>query len=452
MNILSHVRRWAYIFTIGAMILAASGFIPVTAARADSSCGATYTVQRGDYLSLIARKCGVSYSALIQANPQITKPSLIFPGQVINIPTGGAPSPAPLGSYTVQQGDTLSSIAQKFTVTTQTLRTVNPQIGSQVSPGQQIAIPQRISFSTGTTASVTTGDLPANSTRYYVFSALANQVFELNLDATAQITLDVQGADGTVIKSGLTKGSGFRGALPASQEYILILKSGSQAASFTINLAIPARISFAPGSTSATVKGTIPVNLTQYYILKAQANQTMQVSVTPQNLRMSIYGVDGTVLSSGMGQVAAFNGTLPVTEDYIIALSAQAGQSASFSMMVTIPAAPIPGTGGTTAGYTVKSGDTLSAIARTFGTTVTILLRANPQITNANLLIPGQVLYLPGNLITTSTGQKIYIVKPGDTLSAIAVTFGTTLSRLLQVNTQITNTSLILPGQRIVIP
>jgi LysM repeat protein len=430
------------------MILAAFGFVSVPAASADSSCGATYIVQAGDYLSLIARKCGVSFSALVQANPQISNLSRIFPGQVINIPTGATP----VGSYTVQQGDTLSSIAQKFNVTTQTLRTINPQIGSQVSAGQQIVIPQRISFSTGATASVITGDLSANSTRYFVFSAMASQVFELNLSPNAQVTLTVQGANGTVVKSGITGGSVFRGTLPTSQEYILILKSGSQSTSFNINLAIPARISFAPGGTSATVKGTIPVNLTQYYILKAQASQTMQVSVTPQNLRMSIYGVDGTVLSSGMGQVAAFNGTLPVSQDYIIALSAQAGQSASFSMTVTIPATPIPGTGSSNVGYTVKSGDTLSAIARTFGTTVTILLRANPQITNANLLVPGQVVYLPGNLITTSTGQKIYIVKPGDTLSAIAATFGTTLSKLLQANTQITNTSLIFPGQRIVIP
>jgi nucleoid-associated protein YgaU len=46
----------------------------------------TYIVQRGDTLSGIARRFGVSLTALERANPQIADPNRIFPGQVINIP------------------------------------------------------------------------------------------------------------------------------------------------------------------------------------------------------------------------------------------------------------------------------------------------------------------------------------------------------------------------------
>lgn len=46
----------------------------------------TYVVQRGDTLSGIARRFGVSLSDLAEANPHITDPDSIFPGQVINIP------------------------------------------------------------------------------------------------------------------------------------------------------------------------------------------------------------------------------------------------------------------------------------------------------------------------------------------------------------------------------
>ncbi len=46
----------------------------------------TYVVQRGDTLSGIARQFGVSLSDLEEANPQITDPNRISPGQVINIP------------------------------------------------------------------------------------------------------------------------------------------------------------------------------------------------------------------------------------------------------------------------------------------------------------------------------------------------------------------------------
>ena len=48
--------------------------------------GKTYTVEFGDSLDSIAGKFGVSVEALEAANPQITDPNLIFPGEVINIP------------------------------------------------------------------------------------------------------------------------------------------------------------------------------------------------------------------------------------------------------------------------------------------------------------------------------------------------------------------------------
>lgn len=52
----------------------------------------TYTVQPGDTLSSIAQQFGVTLATLEAANPQITDPDLIYPGQVITIPT---PTPSP---------------------------------------------------------------------------------------------------------------------------------------------------------------------------------------------------------------------------------------------------------------------------------------------------------------------------------------------------------------------
>lgn len=46
--------------------------------------------------------------------------------------------------------------------------------------------------------------------------------------------------------------------------------------------------------------------------------------------------------------------------------------------------------------YTVKKGDTLSAIAKKYGTTVEAILKANPQIKNANLIKVGEVIRIPG--------------------------------------------------------
>lgn len=50
------------------------------------ACGPTYVVQPGDWLARIARRCGTSVEALLAANPQITDPGLVRPGQVLQIP------------------------------------------------------------------------------------------------------------------------------------------------------------------------------------------------------------------------------------------------------------------------------------------------------------------------------------------------------------------------------
>lgn len=54
---------------------------------------------------------------------------------------------------------------------------------------------------------------------------------------------------------------------------------------------------------------------------------------------------------------------------------------------------PQPPPGGTTT-YVVRPGDTLSSIARAFGTTVSAIVAAN-NIANPNLIYPGQVLVIP---------------------------------------------------------
>ncbi len=113
-----------------------------------------------------------------------------------------------------------------------------------------------------------------------------------------------------------------------------------QSTQFTLNVDIPARISFAVGATSDSVRGTLAAYASQYYVLRALKGQQLKISVSPQdeNMRLVIYGFDGSVLRSGMSSGApTFNGTLPSSQDYIVVLTAS-DQAVSYTMNVTIPA------------------------------------------------------------------------------------------------------------------
>ena len=104
--------------------------------------------------------------------------------------------------------------------------------------------------------------------------------------------------------------------------------------------------------------------------------------------------------------------------------------------------------------YTIRSGDTLSAIASRYGTTVAKLASAN-GIKNPNLIYAGNKLTIPGQAAakpaSNQTSAFEYTVRSGDTLSAIASRYGTTVAKLASTN-NIKNPNLIYPGQRLVLP
>lgn len=73
--------------------------------------------------------------------------------------------------------------------------------------------------------------------------------------------------------------------------------------------------------------------------------------------------------------------------------------------------------------YKVKSGDTLSQIAKNMGTTLKALMAANPQIKNANKIKPGQSIKTPTKTTTKTTpgttiisvfGKDVEVKKKGD--------------------------------------
>ena len=151
-NLFSY-RNILAIVVASAVLLATFGL--TSAAAAQSSCGAMYIVQRGDYLIKIARTCNVSYSDLLKANAVITNPSLVYPGRVLNIPV-------------------------------------------------------RIQFAAGGTSAIDQGHLAANSKQVYLINIGAGFTLDASLSGPAGLTMAIKGADGSTIQSP-SANSTFRG-------------------------------------------------------------------------------------------------------------------------------------------------------------------------------------------------------------------------------------------------
>lgn len=95
--------------------------ISVSSAPIQAPATSTYTVQSGDTLSSIAAKFGTNYQALASLNG-ISNPNLIYVGQVLRV-NGSANA----GSvyYTVRAGDNLSAIASRYGTSYQSIASLN---------------------------------------------------------------------------------------------------------------------------------------------------------------------------------------------------------------------------------------------------------------------------------------------------------------------------------------
>ena len=96
----------------------------------------SYTVRRGDSLSVIALRFGVSLANLKSSNSLSS--DTIHIGQLLTIP-GGMTSVSE--EHTIRSGETLSEIAQQYRISLANLRQANKLSGDRIRVGQVLKIP-----------------------------------------------------------------------------------------------------------------------------------------------------------------------------------------------------------------------------------------------------------------------------------------------------------------------
>ncbi len=119
---------------------------------APATAATEYKVLKGDNYTTIARKFHTTTKALTDANPGVD-PAKLQIGQTLHIPapstatTAGAATPtgdaavAGEQTYSVQSGDTLIKIADKFKVTVRAIRSANNLTTDRIRVGQKLKIP-----------------------------------------------------------------------------------------------------------------------------------------------------------------------------------------------------------------------------------------------------------------------------------------------------------------------
>lgn len=97
----------------------------------------TYTIETGDTLWAIAQRYNTTVSNILAFN-SVSDPDVIYPGQEIIIPE----SPPEAIIYTVQEDDTLYSIAQEYGTQVDTIVEFNyisdPNL---IQPNQKLVVP-----------------------------------------------------------------------------------------------------------------------------------------------------------------------------------------------------------------------------------------------------------------------------------------------------------------------
>ena len=134
-------------------------------ALAGSAATGSYTVQRGDTLSEIALRHGVTTGSISAANG-LADPDRVIAGRTLQIPGAGGPAAAAAassgGGYTVRRGDTLSGIAVRHGVSTSALAAANGIADrDRVIAGRTLRIPGGGAAAAPGAASTTAAGLPA---------------------------------------------------------------------------------------------------------------------------------------------------------------------------------------------------------------------------------------------------------------------------------------------------
>ena len=326
-----------------------------TAVNADS----IHRVVKNDTVWALSQKFGVSIKSIEQLNHIDQNTNMIYVGQDLQIPNKDAQAPKNnTHTYTVQSGDSLWAIAQKFNTSVDHLKQLNGLTSNLIYVGQTLKVDGQASAQpakAATPAPAKTVAQPVQQQAPVTKASVASstqkaapvqQAQQPSVQSTVKSTPAVQS---TVKQTPVA--SSVSSAAPAS--------SATQAQPATSSVAT-SKVALAVSSSSATT-----VSSSQAPVSSSASSASVSSSSASQQ----------TVASSSSSQTS-------------VASSVSSAAPASSVSSQSSSKQPVIAANHTTA--TVKSGDSLYTIAQEYGVSVASLREANPNLGNS--LIVGQSL------------------------------------------------------------
>ena len=321
-----------------------------------SAQAATYRVRPGDSLFVIGQRLGVSEGALRAANPRLNRAGTLYAGQVLQLPSRG---------YVVKRGDTLARIAQRSKIPERVWRQSNPQIGRSgaLSVGQVLRRPP---------ASAVRPSVPAGGYRVKAGDSLALIALRSKIpervwrQSNPQINRAGTLAVGQVLRR--PPASAVRPSVPAGGYRV---KAGDSLALIALRSKIPERV-WRQSNPQIGRSGALSVG----QILRRPPASAVRPSAPARaSAPVTTYRVrPGDTLSRISGRLGVPLATLKAANPGVRSDRLLVGQ-----VLRLRPKAPESALVNPARRYRVQPGDTLYAIARRTGVSVTTLRRANPQ-------------------------------------------------------------------------
>ena len=331
-----------------------------TAVNADS----IHHVVKNDTVWALSQKFGVSIKSIEQLNHIDQNTNMIYVGQDLQIPNKDAQAPKNnTHTYTVQSGDSLWAIAQKFNTSVDHLKQLNGLTSNLIYVGQTLKVDGQAVAQPAKAAT----PAPAKTVAQPVQQQAP--VAKASVASTTQKAAPVQQAQQPSAQSTVK-------STPAVQSTVkqapVVSSVSSQAPALSATQIQPATSSVATSKVAPAVTSSsaTTVSSSQAPVSSSASSASVSSSSTSQQ----------TVASSSSSQTSVASSVSSAAP--ASSVSSQSSSKQSSSKQAVIAA------NHTTA--TVKSGDSLYAIAQEYGVSVASLREANPNLGNS--LTVGQSL------------------------------------------------------------